>query len=148
MNVKYDKELGRFRSVKTDELVGHVCKDIGYRKIFYNGRQVLEHRLVWFFEYGSFPDGQIDHINCDRTDNRVINLRIATYSQQRANTRLSAANSSGFKGVSYRKDKNKWVAEVKLNGCKKHLGYYKTPELAHDAYVQAAKKIFGEYCRA
>lgn len=88
---------------------------------------------------------QIDHINGIKHDNRRENLRSATNTQNQHNVGRNSKNTSGFKGVSWCKANNKWRAYIKINGKPKYLGVFETPELAHEAYKQAAIKHHGEF---
>ena len=87
----------------------------------------------------------VDHRNGDSTDNRRSNLRLATLSENNRNMGLSSRNTSGFKGVSYYASRNKYRAYIKLNGNRKHLGYFETAEDAAEAYDEAARKLHGEF---
>ncbi|ATO12207.1 AP2 domain-containing protein [Bacillus velezensis] len=89
----------------------------------------------------------IDHINRDRLDNRRDNLRIATASQNIANSIKPSTNSSGYKGVQYRKDQGRWRACIRVNKKPISLGQYDSAEKAARAYNAAAIKYFGEYAR-
>jgi hypothetical protein len=106
---------------------------------------VLAHRLAWFYVNGRWPKHHIDHINGDPSDNRIANLREATASQNLANQRLSAANTSGFKGV--KRNRAKWAAKIVVNQKHIHVGNYDTPEEANEAYRAAARRYFGEFAR-
>jgi hypothetical protein len=99
--------------------------------------------------YGSDPVDQLDHIDCDRSNNRIANLRDATPSQNHANTKRSSTNTSGFKGVSANgsSGKNPWTACIRINKKSTHLGCYKTKEEAALAYEKAAKEYFGDFAR-
>lgn len=87
----------------------------------------------------------VDHINHNTLDNRRINLRIATPSQNSFNRKTHATNKSGFKGVHWDKEARKWRASIRLYGKLINLGRFSTPELAHAAYCEAAIRLFGEY---
>jgi hypothetical protein len=93
----YNKKTGQFFWKKeAGTITGH-----GYRYIRVNGKMMLAHRMAWLMEYGEDPEGKlIDHINGDRLDNRIENLRIATYSQNGANAKRHSRNTSGLKGAS------------------------------------------------
>ena len=94
---------------------------------------------------GRWPIDQIDHIDNNRSNNRISNLREANNHQQNCNTRLTKRNSSGYKGVSWDKNLKKWRSEIRVNYKKIHLGYYKTPEEAHEAYRLKSDELFGEF---
>ncbi len=95
---------------------------------------------------GKPPEGMvIDHINRDPKDNRKANLRIVTLHQNAQNISKQKNNTSGFRGVWYRKDLKKWQADIKVNYKKLYLGIYKSKEEAALAYNEAAIKYFGEY---
>jgi hypothetical protein len=81
----------------------------------------------------------VDHINGDRLDNRRANLRIVTRRQNMENMKLSRANTSGYRGVSYDKEMGLWAAQIGLNGRRKHLGYYHSPETAAEV-ARAARR--------
>lgn len=86
----------------------------------------------------------VDHINRNKLDCRRCNLRMCNQSQNAANTKLSIKNKSGFKGVSWAKDRGKWVAQI-FKGRAIRLGAFDTPEAAARAYAQKAKELFGEF---
>jgi len=121
---------------------GHVK---GYRRIRVDGLLYLAHRLAWLFVHGDFPILDIDHIDRNRDNNAIENLRVATTSLNCANSRHRRNNTSGFKGVEWRKAKQKWHAGIMVDGRRLHLGTFDTPEAAHAAYMAAAVKHFGEF---
>lgn len=110
-------------------------------------KQFLEHRLIWFYMTGQWPE-RIDHANGDGTDNRWCNLREATQSQNLANSRLHVKNTSGVKGVCWYKPTQKWTAQISHQGKRIRLGYFEKIEDAEAAYMAAAKRLFGEFARA
>lgn len=95
-----------------------------YRVIMINGRGYFSHRLAWLYSYGSFPVNDIDHINGNGLDNRLINLRDVTESENLRNVRLSSRNKSGVIGVSWDKLVSKWRADIRIDGKKKFLGFF------------------------
>lgn len=89
-----------------------------------------------------------DHVDGDGLNNRRSNLRPATQVQNLWNQRKPVNNTSGFKGVSWNKEKARWRAQIRFNGPRVHLGYFDTPEAAHAAYVEASARLHGEFGRA
>lgn len=114
----------------------------GYWVVYVNGTRHYAHRVIWLYVYGVLPR-QVDHINRDKADNRLANLREATDAQNQANNGPQKNNRSGFRGVS--PSKGKWRAVVTVNAKQKWLGYYDTPEEAAAAYRRAAVEAFGEF---
>lgn len=117
----------------------------GYVMIPVQGRKVAAHRVAWAIHYGQWPAQQIDHINRDKADNRIANLRQATPEQNMGNTKLHTKNTSGFRGVCRSTDMKKWTAYIKENGRRVRLGTHPTAEAASAAYEARAKAKFGEY---
>jgi len=108
-----------------------------------NGFSEKLHRIIM-----NAPKGVIiDHINGNTLDNRKCNLRICTHSQNSCNSKRRVDNTSGYKGVTFRKGSktNKWAAHIGINGVNKALGCYPTPEEAYAAYCKAAKELHGEF---
>lgn len=102
---------------------------------------VLMHRLVT-----NCPEGKVvDHMNHNTMDNRKDNLRVCCQSQNCINRKKSSRNSSGYKGVSWDKQRNLWVAAVNHNYKKYYLGGFETAEKAYEAYKKKAKELFGEF---
>lgn len=120
----------------------------GYRRIGYRGRRYEEHRLAWLMVHGTWPSGLIDHANCNPGDNRILNLREATRSQNAANKKAHANGRSGLKGASFHKSTRRWQAQIMRDGKKKFLGLYNTAEEAHAAYAAAAAGEFAAFARA
>lgn len=118
----------------------------GYINIFLSGKSYCAHRLAYFYMTGSWPEHDIDHEDLDKANNRWLNLRPATDTQNEANKPLRADNTTGYKGV-YRAG-NKFAAQIKVHGKQRKLGYFGTPERAHARYLEAANLAFGEYARA
>jgi len=102
-------------------------------------------RLAWFYVHGHWPPNDIDHVNNDRDDNRLSNLRLATRAQNIANVPVRSDNVAKLRGVT----KGPWgyVARVTIKGDRRYLGIFKTPQDAHATYVKAAREFYGEYHR-
>lgn len=122
-----------------------------YVNIYIEGRGYRAHILAWGLMTGEWPDYEIDHANRDKLDNRWLNLREATRSENNANTRRPRHNKSGLKGVSrYRAGESygkPWQAGIRHNNKSIHIGHYATKEEAHAAYCAKGRELFGEYFR-
>lgn len=110
------------------------------------GPLLLRYRVIWALERGEWPAGEVDHINCDPSDDRLENLRLATSSQNKANRRKTKANKAGVKGVLPYRDK--FTAQIAVGGVSRHLGVFDTVEAAGAAYASAAMSSFGEFARS
>ncbi len=117
----------------------------GYRRIGIGRRHYPAHRLAWLYVYGEWPAGDLDHINRDRADNRIGNLRLATPSENGGNRSLNRKSVSGVKGVVWNKDSKKWQAQIAKNGRLHYLGLHSTVAEAAEAYAKAAADLFGEF---
>ena len=116
----------------------------GYRQIAIDGKLYYEHRLAWLYMHGVWPTDQLDHINNDRSDNRLCNLREASQSENNANG-LPRVGRIGLRGAYYIEERRKWLAQIVANYQTIFLGYYDTAEKAHEAYINAAENIYGEF---
>lgn len=121
--------------------------DLGYKRGNVLGVTVRAHRAGWAIYYGEWPNGFIDHVNGDTSDNRMANLRIATQTQNMWNTRPTKNCKSKLKGVHFCKTTNRWRSKIRLDGKHIHLGRFDTEEAAHAAYCEAAKRYHGEFAR-
>jgi hypothetical protein len=119
----------------------------GYRLIGIRGKQYRAHRVAWAISYGEWPPRNIDHINGRPGDNRLCNLRLATFTENAMNRGPAPNNTSGYKGVSFHKAAKKWCAQISSQGRTEYLGLFTTPEKAHAAYCAAAKELHGEFAR-
>lgn len=98
----------------------------GYRCGRVMSVKMRAHRVIWAMAHNFWPPDQIDHINGDRTDNRLQNLRMATNAQNCRNMKLPKTNSSGVMGVGWYRPYGKWVASIRVSGKVKFLGYFST----------------------
>lgn len=115
---------------------------LGYNSLRVNGKAWQAHRLAWLYMHGALPDGQIDHINGVRNDNRIANLRLATVSENQLN--LSAVNvksASKLRGAHWNAKRGKYQAQFERLGKRFYLGLFDTAEQAHAAYVSARNAL-------
>tara|TARA_B110000858_G_scaffold143389_1_gene162838 strand:- start:172 stop:570 length:399 start_codon:yes stop_codon:yes gene_type:complete len=106
------------------------------------------HRIVYERTHGKKPKGmQIDHINGDILDNRVENLRIATYAENQWNAKKRVDNTSGVKGVCWKKNLNKWYAQIKHNKELLYLGVFKDKKEAEKVVRKKREELHGEFAR-
>ena len=107
------------------------------------------HTLLWAMFYDAWPPTGmvVDHKDCDPMNNEISNLRIATNGQNSANAKLRCDNSSGFKGVSWFSKRQKFVAQISINGKNSVIGCFNNPTEAAEAYDNAAREAFGEFAR-
>lgn len=141
----YDPETGVFtrllavRGVPAGSAAG-TNDGLGYLRTRIDGKKYKNHRLAWFYMTGSWPVGEVDHINGERADNRWENLRDGDRFQNQQNQRsATAASSTGLLGAN--RHRNKFVAQIRLNGTTKHIGCFQTPEEAHAAYIAAKREM-------
>lgn len=127
---------------KIGDKVGKLNAD-GYVHIDIDGKIYKAHRLIFLMHHGWLPKF-LDHIDLNKQNNKIDNLRPATCAQNQANKPLQKSNTSGYKGVT-KKCKRRWMARISVNGERKYLGLYRTKEEAYDIYKQAAINIYGQY---
>lgn len=132
---KGKKKLGGLAVHRRDAVLN------SYLRVAIGRTKYYAHRLAWLYVYGRWPEHHIDHINGDRGDNRLCNLREATRAQNLANMR-NRHNSCGYRGVG-RAGSGRWVARIR----DVYLGIFDTPEDASAAYQAAAEKHYGEFAR-
>ena len=119
-----------------------------YRSIVVRGVDYREHRLIWLYMTGEWPELEIDHINGDSIDNRWCNLRQATSQQNKHNTGLPRSNTSGAKGIYWCPKRQRWIARLRRPDGSKFWRQCKLKEDAAQAYRREATRWFGEFARA
>jgi hypothetical protein len=140
----YIKKISR--KVNIGAVAGSLNTVRGYWRIRLYGKSYPRHRIVFLYHHGYLPK-YVDHMNLDKQDDRIENLREATASQNGANAGIRCNNTSGYKGVSWSKPKDKWRAYIRHNFKRIHLGFFDKAEDAHEAYCKAANRIFGEFAK-
>lgn len=147
----YDSASGIFtwikaasRRVKVGDVAGSAHSE-GYVCIGLKGESHYAHILAWWMYTGVIPSGLIDHRNGIKHDNRIGNLREASYTSNAQNCGKHSDNECGYKGVA--KNRKKFSAKIHVNGKKIHLGSFATPEEAARAYDARALQEFGEFAK-
>lgn len=143
----FEKLVGGSRKSRPKRwvLAGGVRRDTGYITISVGGKSYAAHRLAWLYMYGVMPEQEIDHIDGDRSNNAIKNLRIATRCENMWNTASHKNNRSGLKGVSWDKARNMWVGRIKAEGKVAFNAYFKTLEEAEVAMAEARARIHEEF---
>lgn len=113
----------------------------GYSRILVDRKLYFTHRVIWLWHHGSWPEGEIDHIDRNLMNNRIDNLRDVSRSENKHNRGLQRNNSSGYLGVSWNKQREKYQAHIKVNSKKIFLGRFDTTEEAYLAYQLAKIKL-------
>ena len=151
--LSYNKSTGIFlwkikanKNTIIGELAGCVRHD-GYIILTVNKERYLAHRLAWLYVYGEIPSFSLDHINNNPSDNRIKNLRAASFSENGCNSKIPCTNTSGIKGVDFYKPGRKWRARIIHRGRTYNLGYHADIEKAAEAVRIGRLKIHGNFAR-
>ena len=141
---KYDPDTGKLfwnkrpsNRVIVGSEVGNY-NDQGYKVCRFKGKALRVHRVVWAITKGEHPSEFIDHINGDRGDNRIDNLRVVSNAE-------NLQNMKEAKGYTHHKKLNKWMAQIAVNKEHKYLGIFNTKQEAHAAYLKAKKELHPFY---
>ena len=144
----YNPETGIFshrvpnRNVKVGDPAGAIDSD-GYINMSVDGTYYRAHRLAWLYVHGCWPAEQIDHINGCRADNRIVNLREATNTENGQNRAVSKNNKAKRPGVTWNTTRSKWQAEICANKQRRYLGSFDCPDKASAAYAKAKSELHG-----
>jgi hypothetical protein len=138
-------KVTRSSMAKKDTRAGSLTEK-GYIRIRFKNKNYMEHRLIFLLHNGYMPE-IIDHIDGQRDNNFISNLREASNSENAINSKLNSTNKTGFRGVSFFKKSNKFRASIQKNGLKIHLGLFNTAEEASIAYKTAAAELHGDFTR-
>jgi len=145
--LSYDESTGIFTRLNNfgGNRVGSIAgnrNNHGYIRTNIDKKAYLCHRLAWLYVYGSFPLFEIDHINCNKEDNRIINLRQVDRSGNCQNKKKAySQNKLGVLGVHYDKKYKKFRSQISSQGSVVSLGGFDTLEEAHKAYIEEKRKI-------
>jgi hypothetical protein len=118
-----------------------------YGRVCFDGRHYRAHRVAWALFYKELPPEQIDHINGNRLDNRIANLRAANNAENSRNAQRGKNNTSGVVGVTWHRAAKKWVAQLMFNRRTKYLGLFENIEDAAKARRQAELQYFGQFSK-
>lgn len=126
--------------VKPGTVAGCINRN-GYVQLHIFGKYFAAHRVIWAINYGEWPKHQIDHIDGVKHNNRIENLRdIPAFANTQNQRKAKSSNiSCGLLGVT--KNKDKWQAQIKAQGIRKHIGTFATAHEAHRAYVEAKRQL-------
>ena len=146
----YDRETGEFswkiaRKGASKGRQAGTINGLGYRQIMMDGITYLAHRIAWLIATGRHPVDQIDHINGEKSDNRIANLREASCSENLRNIKISAVNTSGMKGVSLEKSRGRFQGQVRLNGVRHRTARFHTAEEANTATIILREHLHGSF---
>lgn len=139
----WKSKLNQFSRAKIGLETGCIAND-GYKRTKINGKLYGNHQIIFLMFNGYIPQ-QIDHINRNRLDNRIENLRAANNSKNQHNKSIPKNNTSGIKGVTWNKRAKKWYVQLMFNKKQMYFGLYEDLELAELVIKEARKKYHGEF---
>ena len=148
--LSFDPETGvfvwrkRYARRESGDMAGTIHNRTGRLQICIDQRSYFAHRLAWFYVHGEWPKQEIDHINGNKADNRIANLRDVSRAINQQNIRKPHKNKTGYLLGAYL-EKNRssrpWRASIKLDGKSRYLGFFDTQEEAHAVYLEAKRKL-------
>lgn len=144
---KHRENVGKEWNSRCAGKASGTLSSIGYVFLTINGKKYYAHRMAWLYVHGFFPIVDIDHINMNRSDNRICNLRLATKSENMWNTQKRVRNTSGYKGVGFNKLVGKWEAKIMRHRKRIFFGYHETPEQAAAAIAAGVRELDGVFAR-
>lgn len=141
----YATSCGKVYKVSTGEEANEITRLREYKAIHYKGRYYVKHRLIWALINGPFYS-HLDHINGDRSDNSLKNLRLCCQGLNTANAAIRSDNRTGYIGVIWHKATNKWQAQTMFKGKRIHIGLFLSKDEAALAYNHKLTDLFGYQC--
>jgi hypothetical protein len=134
------------RRIRVGSVAGFAA-NAGYIGVQVNGLQTYAHRVVWLLMTGNWPADQIDHIDGNKSNNTINNLRQATGFENQQNHRKERARSkSRLLGVHWNETRRTWFARIQVKGKSRYLGVFASPHDAYAAYISAKRELhtFGQ----
>jgi hypothetical protein len=128
------------RAIPARSIAGHISRE-GYWRVKIKGKRYMVHKVLWAMATGEWPE-LLDHINGVGTDNRLVNLRLASVAQNMANRRRGVGTYP--RGVRLHRNGRRWFAVFRSQ----HIGMFDTMDAAHRAYLAAAQQHYGEFARS
>lgn len=149
--LRYDPTSGEFRWKETRNgfckkgSIAGILHKKGYIDIQVFGQTLKAHRLAWLYVYGQWPDDQLDHVNGNRSDNRICNIRQATNAENQWNSGIRKDSTTGVRGV--KRQGEKFIVRIQKNKKRTFLGSFDCLSDAAYARKQAEKELFGKFLR-
>lgn len=150
----YDPLTGIFRwkvakgyKIKVGSIAGSETGR-GYLRIVIDNKKYMAHRLAWFHTFGEWPPKFIDHINGNKLDNKLSNLRLATRAENGYNRPALKNNTSGVKGVYWHTGEEKWRGRMHVDGVEIQIGRWDSLDEARLAMEKARKDLHGEFANS
>lgn len=138
-------KVSNTNKIKIGDQAGYITKH-GYRKIYVENKQHYEHRLIFMYHNGFLPK-LIDHIDGNKLNNNLSNLRIASHSQNMMNTKIKKTNTSGIKGVCWDKSRNKWFVRITVQNKTINIGRFDDLELSELVANESRNKYHKNFAR-
>jgi hypothetical protein len=130
--------------IKVGSPAGSIDPSTGYHKTYVYGKFYKTHRVIFLYHHGYLPEF-VDHIDGDKINNKIDNLRPTTKSQNAMNQKVRADNKSGTKGVRWHKRDKKWLVQLTVNSKTHSFGYFEEKELAELVAIEATNKLHKEF---
>lgn len=143
---KFRIDAARNWNTKNAGKVAGSCHNGGYLHISIDGVKYLAHVLAWVYVHGQWPSSNVDHRNLVKRDNRLENLRLASFAESSANISVRKTSNSGHRGVWWRADRARWVACIHKDNRAYWIGSFKEKREAAEAYAVKARDLYGEFC--
>lgn len=148
----YDRATGKltWKVTKGRKIAGQEAgwlDNLGYQLTRFSGVLYRNHHIIVFLETGEWPAGDVDHIDGNPSNNAITNLRVCSHAENQRNMKKHKDNTSGFKGVYWNKNAEKWMAQICVDGKLKYLGLFQNTKEAANAYDAAAKILHGDFAR-